>query len=702
MERTTLMISRRSRRAAFGAAALALGLLLSWSSGVTLGRYRTSDLTVSTTSDVVDANGGDCATLKPDDLPGPDGFVSLREAICAANNAPGKDTISLTAGVYVLTIHGGDEDLNASGDLDIAGDLDLVGAGSMQTIIDGDGADRVLHIDPQDAASLAVRIEDLTIQGGDADTSFGGGLAIVGGDDTVGISGVHVCSNKSGHDGAGIYNRGDLIIEGSEVSSNTLDVFGFEAFGGGGIYNAGVLSITGTTILSNVVQGGAGGGLANEGRAVIDSSEVSGNRACDAFEGTALGGGIANQGQITLTSCALIANRATDAGGGLYTGNALGAAAASVTGTTFASNTSGGGGGAIEGTSDLDVRASSIISNTSGSGGGGVRLYPAVGDNISVVFAGSAIQDNTGDDRGGGILVRALQQSGVILSLLDSTLEGNGSSSSGGGLDIYLSNGGVAETRIATCTVWSNAATTSDGGGISIWASRGSQALVTLEGSTLRANTAGGSGGALATWASSTSTTTARVTNTTFSGNWAVGDGGGLFGSQSSIHLHHATVTDNRADDDGDGVGDGGGIRASSGFISLTGTIVALNTDGSSSSGAVHPDISGNVVGDAWNLIGDPTGGTGTAGSGTDVVDGAPGLTPLADRGGATPTHGLVPWSPAVDGVPAGACVVSVDQRGEVRPWDGDRDGDPACDSGAFEVYPWWVFVPYVGAHPSP
>ena len=31
-------------------------------------------------------------------------------------------------------------------------------------------------------------------------------------------------------------------------------------------------------------------------------------------------------------------------------------------------------------------------------------------------------------------------------------------------------------------------------------------------------------------------------------------------------------------DSDGDGVGDGGGIRASSGFISLTGTIVASQT----------------------------------------------------------------------------------------------------------------------------
>src|SRR5256714_2242741 len=50
-------------------------------------------ITVTTAADRADA-GFDCAGLTPDLLPGPDGVVSLREAICAANAHPGPDTIT--------------------------------------------------------------------------------------------------------------------------------------------------------------------------------------------------------------------------------------------------------------------------------------------------------------------------------------------------------------------------------------------------------------------------------------------------------------------------------------------------------------------------------------------------------------------------------------------------------------------------------
>ena len=56
------------------------------------------------TEDVVDANGGDCSTMKISSLPGPDNETSLREAICAANNESGDDTINLPAGTYPLAI----------------------------------------------------------------------------------------------------------------------------------------------------------------------------------------------------------------------------------------------------------------------------------------------------------------------------------------------------------------------------------------------------------------------------------------------------------------------------------------------------------------------------------------------------------------------------------------------------------------------
>jgi hypothetical protein len=55
-------------------------------------------------------------------------------------------------------------------------------------------------------------------------------------------------------------------------------------------------------------------------------------------------------------------------------------------------------------------------------------------------------------------------------------------------------------------------------------------------------------------------------------------------------------------------------------------------------------------------------------------------LGPLADNGGGTQTHALLPGSVAIDAIPADMCEVTEDQRGVDRP-----QGD-ACDVGAFEL----------------
>ena len=55
-------------------------------------------------------------------------------------------------------------------------------------------------------------------------------------------------------------------------------------------------------------------------------------------------------------------------------------------------------------------------------------------------------------------------------------------------------------------------------------------------------------------------------------------------------------------------------------------------------------------------------------------------LDPLANNGGSTMTHALLPGSPAIDAVPLASCTVSTDQRGESRPQGA------ACDIGAFEL----------------
>jgi len=61
-----------------------------------------------------------------------------------------------------------------------------------------------------------------------------------------------------------------------------------------------------------------------------------------------------------------------------------------------------------------------------------------------------------------------------------------------------------------------------------------------------------------------------------------------------------------------------------------------------------------------------------------------PGIGPLANNGGPTFTHALLPGSPAID--TAGGGCGPLDQRGFSRPQDGDADGSSLCDAGAFEA----------------
>jgi hypothetical protein len=67
-----------------------------------------------------------------------------------------------------------------------------------------------------------------------------------------------------------------------------------------------------------------------------------------------------------------------------------------------------------------------------------------------------------------------------------------------------------------------------------------------------------------------------------------------------------------------------------------------------------------------------------------DLPDTDPRLGPLQDNGGPTLTHTLLFGSPAMDAADNSACPAT-DQRGFTRPMDGDGDGTPTCDIGAFE-----------------
>jgi hypothetical protein len=86
-------------------------------------------------------------------------------------------------------------------------------------------------------------------------------------------------------------------------------------------------------------------------------------------------------------------------------------------------------------------------------------------------------------------------------------------------------------------------------------------------------------------------------------------------------------------------------------------------------------------------------------GDASDLSETDPQLAPRRDNGGSTPTYAVAPGSPALDALAPAACRfdhdgdpatpetrLRVDQRGAVRPLDGNGDGFAFCDIGSFEL----------------
>ncbi|MEY2481541.1 MAG: hypothetical protein QOK24_69, partial [Verrucomicrobiota bacterium] len=260
---------------------------------------------------------------------------------------------------------------------------------------------------------------------------------------------------------------------------------------------------------------------------------------------------------------------------------------------------------------------------------------------------GSATGGVLPGSEGGGIL-----NDHGTLTLTNCVLSGNVAADSGGALFNFGYPSGSVTTTIKGCTFSGNSAV--NGGAIYNYGDGGTATMTVLE-STFSNNAASAVGGALDNYGSGASgNATLRIVNSTISGNRSNTDGGGINNTNNaspataSTTLINVTVTNNRADNDtsspGAGGGAGGGIRAVDGTVTLKNTIVAGNfNDGSPSTTA--DDINGSVNAD-YSFIGNTTGATI---AGANNLNGDPKLGPLANNGGPTSTHVLLPDSTALD-----------------------------------------------------
>jgi hypothetical protein len=333
-------------------------------------------------------------TTTKDSVPG-----SLRAAITTANSNGEGDTIYLPAGTYILQ-GAADEDSNTGGDLDISTNhsIIIIGDGPGSTIIDGNKADRVLHI-----LSGTVSITGVTIRNGrlncpenpiDPSDIFtfgdphGGGIYNNG---TLTLRDCIVNDNRSkegcfyiirmepipgwgtadaGH-GGGIYNKGVLTLYHCTISNNKAEAGLFQHMAysssgnGGGIYNKGTLYLTNSVINDNWLSGGGskGAGIFNCGTMELGRCTITNNTTgigretmeTHTFfaESGGYGGGIYNlEGKAVLSYCTISSNKTGDGGSSEYAGN-------------------GGCGAGIFNRATLIINNSAIINNITGNAGKG-------------------------------------------------------------------------------------------------------------------------------------------------------------------------------------------------------------------------------------------------------------------------------------------------------------------------------------------
>jgi filamentous hemagglutinin family protein len=364
-----------------------------------------------------------------------------------------------------------------------------------------------------------------------------------------------------------------------------------------------------------------------------------------------------------------------------------GAQAAITLATTLAINTFTGG---------LTISGAFGASNVTVSGNNAVRVFNITGFGNTTFDSLRIVNGNvTGD--GGGIN----NSGGGTVTLTNSTVSGNTSTNNGGGI---FSNGALTLTN---STVSGNTAVNFGGGILG-------SGSVTLTNSTVSGNTAGNDGGGIAgvgdvtltnsTVSGNTSTNNGggirgdgdvTLTNSTVSGNTATFDGGGIWGFIGGT-ITNSTIANNTADADNNGTGNGGGIFGNGGTFTIRNSIIAGNFD----LGLQAPDLGSNVAGVGFtnggnNLIGANDGFAATFAPsvliGTIAAPVNPQLAPLANNGGTTLTHALLPNSPALNAGNNANAPVGNDQRGLPRIFG------VAVDIGAFESQ-----VPLVVATPTP
>ncbi len=360
------------------------------------------------------------------------------------------------------------------------------------------------------------------------------------------------------------------------------------------------------------------------------------------------------------------------------------------------------GGGAIYAIGgQVNISDSTFSGNQSPNGAGGAIHILQSGLSIS----GSTFSDNTaiGYGQGGTIYVDGLGLAGPAgqFTITDSSFTGGRTHNAGGAIyfNIYSTANvfSIDRSRFIDNRVIGGSRT--QGGAITGGATGNVDPQVRISNSLFADNlVTNGSGGAL----NFNQRAAVTIANSTFHNNRAEGtgtgsNGGAIYftGNVVQFQIINSTIANNYAG------WTGGGITGSNGI--LKNTILAYNTAGGIANFQQHCSQELQEAGFNLQYPGRLTNGnffndvTCFAGKSAPNQTGLPEfrdplLGPLLNNGGPTFTLAPGAGSPAIDGgdnaICAAAPVNNLDQRGTVRPVDGDGLGAAVCDLGAYEVIP--------------
>jgi len=369
------------------------------------------------------------ATLTVDPA-GSSTYATIQDAIDAASSG---DTVVIVAGTFT-------ECIDTSGI-----DLTLIGAGAMNTTIDGASACtsavsivagetvsledlsiansgyRAIEVDSSTAALVGISVHGA---GTTSTTTLpSGGGALYASDAGVSIESSSFSTNQGGSGGAIFATASTLDITDSEFWDN-------EAYTAGGAVHAeqgSALTLDGVTFDGDLASSSSAYGGAVH---VSTSTSFSASDVSFSDHSAVYGGAIALRTTLTDTSLSdcTVEGSTASRGGGLFIASTL--ATTTIEDSTFSDNTaSSSTGGGVFASPDVSLEVTGSTFSDNAASTGGAAIY--TGSDSALVVSESTFSDNNNSANYGGGILASPASSTTDITVTDSTFSGNSSTFGG-------------------------------------------------------------------------------------------------------------------------------------------------------------------------------------------------------------------------------------------------------------------------------